>query len=72
MRCEGWRRRGGAFTFGPVKWEQCNNDAVVMLEVEQGQVEKQPACLACWNEAVERRIKIISSVPIKFDVESAS
>lgn len=27
-QCEGWRRRGGMMTFGPVKWSQCSNDAL--------------------------------------------
>ena len=65
MRCEGWRRYGGAFTLGPVKWEQCKNEAVVILTVKQEEIEDLPACLDCWNEAIDRRIKIISSKPIK-------
>lgn len=28
MRCEGYVRKGGVFTFGPVKWVQCENEAV--------------------------------------------
>ena len=65
MRCEGWRRYGGAFTFGPVKWEQCKNEAVVVLKVKQEKTEDLPSCIDCWNEAIERKIKIISSNPIK-------
>ncbi len=33
VRCEGWRRYGGAFTLGSPRWEQCGNDATVMLEI---------------------------------------
>jgi hypothetical protein len=65
MRCEGWRRYGGCFTIGPVKWEQCKNEAIVMLEVEQEKVETLPACLDCWNESLKKGIKIISVTPIK-------
>jgi len=65
MRCEGWRRNGGAFTFGPVKWEQCKNDAIVLLTVEQdGTVEELPACSACWQECLDNGIQINSSRPI--------
>lgn len=63
-RCEGWRRRGGVFTLGPVTWEQCENDATVMLTVQQAKkVERMPACVVCWNEAMERCIKILAVEP---------
>jgi len=65
MQCEGWRRTGGAFTLGPVKWEQCTNDAIVTIEVTQdGKTEKMPACLKCWNEAIETGIKISEVLPV--------
>lgn len=67
-RCEGYRRYGGAFTLGPVRWEQCKNDGLVMLEVKQEQVEKMPACMECWNEAKEKGIKILSADPIKPEI----
>ena len=52
MRCEGYRRTGGAFTLGPVKWEQCKNDAVVMMEFKHdGEVQTLPACRECLGEA---------------------
>jgi hypothetical protein len=54
MQCEGYRRTGGAFTIGPVKWEQCPEDAVVILTVEQeGKTQDFPACLKCWKETLE-------------------
>lgn len=63
IRCEGWERFGGIFTFGPVRWVQCPNDAVVMLKVKQdGKVSNQPACLGCWGKGKTNKIKIISSV----------
>lgn len=63
-RCEGWRRYGGAFTLGPVRWEQCKNDATVTLTVEQETTERMPACMECWREAQERGIKIHASEPL--------
>lgn len=58
-RCEGWRRYGGAFSLGPVKWEQCKEDAIVMLTVVQdGKTEKLPACKTCWKECIEKNIRI--------------
>jgi hypothetical protein len=65
QRCEGWRRYGGAFTLGPVKWEQCKNDAIVVLKVEQEKVvENMPSCLECWNEAKASGILIHSAEPL--------
>jgi hypothetical protein len=67
MRCEGWHRYGGAFSFGPVKWVQCENEAVVELLVEQDGKEKLwPACLTCWKEAVANKMKIIQAFPIEY------
>lgn len=69
-RCEGYRRRGGAFTFGPVTWKQCEEEAVVNITVEQtedGRVFKKtyPACMTCWNEAIEdRNINVLKATPI--------
>jgi len=64
MQCEGWRRKGGAFTFGPVEWEQCKNEATVMLEVKQETIKKLPGCETCWKECIEKGLKIISVVPL--------
>jgi len=65
MRCEGWRRKGGAFSFGPVKWSQCENDAIVVLKVKQDdKVADFPACIECWNEANERGIRVLEAKPI--------
>lgn len=65
MRCEGWTRHGGIFSFGPVTWTQCENEAVVMLTVIQdGKEEKQPACIECWNKGIETGIEIINVVPL--------
>jgi hypothetical protein len=64
MRCEGWRRYGGMFTFGKPVWEQCKNDAIVILEVKQEQIEKMPSCMDCWKEAIDRKIEILSASPL--------
>ena len=51
-RCEGFRRYGGAFSLGPVKWEQCRETATVMLTVVQdGETQTMPAGPVCWEEA---------------------
>ena len=64
-RCEGYRRYGGVFTLGPVRWEQCKEQGTVMLAVEQdGEVQTMPACLKCWNEVIEKKIKVIEAKPI--------
>lgn len=63
-RCEGWRRFGGAFTLGPVRWEQCKETGTVMLKTNQGgAVTTLPACPKCWAEAVENKI-VIEATPI--------
>ncbi len=64
MRCEGWRRYGGAFTFGPVKWAQCDNNAIVVLRVEQEKIEELPACAECWQEALDNKMEILEVKPI--------
>lgn len=65
IRCEGWRRNGGIFTFGPVTWEQCKENGVVMLTVNQdGKTQKLPACKDCWKEVIEKKIEIVHVEPI--------
>lgn len=65
VRCEGWRRYGGAFTLGPVTWQQCKENATVMLKCEQdGKVQTLPGCAACWSEALEKGIKVLQATPI--------
>lgn len=60
-RCEGWRRTGGAFTLGPVRWDQCENDGYVLLEVDG---KKMPACAECWKECRDKGVVIQSVSPI--------
>ena len=65
MRCEGWRKYGGMMTLGPVVWRQCENDATVMLEVEQEGVRQTlPGCAVCWQEAIDSGITILNVYPI--------
>ncbi len=65
-RCEGFRRYGGAFSMGPVRWEQCHDAATVMLEVKQGDnTQILPACQVCWEEARDTKgIIVIDARPI--------
>lgn len=51
IRCEGYRRYGGAFSFGPPQWRQCTNHASVMIHVEQdGNNDSYPSCFECIDE----------------------
>jgi len=70
-RCEGWRRHGGIFTFGPVTWTQCPESATVMLTVKQdGKKQKLPSCQKCWLEACSTKgIAVLDAKPIAVDVE---
>lgn len=69
-RCEGWRRRGGVFTLGPVSWSQCERDATVLLKVKQDDETKSyPACVICWNKAVENHIEILHVTPLSEDAK---
>jgi hypothetical protein len=67
-RCQGWRRYGGAFTLGPVRWEQCKEKPTVMLrfkDKEDGKVRTMPACQKCWQECIDTGVKILKATPIK-------
>lgn len=65
MKCEGYRRYGGAFTLGPVKWEQCTNEATVNITfVQDGKEHTLPGCLECWQECIENKLDIKSVNPI--------
>lgn len=64
MRCEGFRRKGGAFALGPVRWQQCENEAVALLKVRQEVIAEYPSCLICWNEAKALDVEILSANPI--------
>lgn len=66
VRCEGWRRNGGAFTLGPVTWKQCEENATVMLKFKRdGKVQTLPGCQTCLNECIETGLEIIEAKPIK-------
>lgn len=70
MQCEGFRRKGGAFSFGSPSWKQCEEKATIYITVIQNGVEeKMPACPTCWKEAiekesVEKEITITKTEPI--------
>ena len=67
MQCEGWRRTGGALSFGPVKWIQCENKATIMLQFKQGDedITALGACPVYWKECIEHDdITIINASPI--------
>jgi hypothetical protein len=67
-RCQGWRRYGGMFTFGPVRWVQCKNKGVALLTTynsDNGEIQKpKPACVDCWIECIESEVLIIKAVQI--------
>lgn len=68
QRCEGYKRTGGAFTFGTPVWRRCESEATVMVTAEQdGTVSSFPVCHSCWSEAVERGITIVEATPILED-----
>lgn len=52
LKCEGWRREGGAFTLGRPIWTQCKNDPIVMLKVK-GNDKYMPSCSDCWQETID-------------------
>lgn len=60
LLCEGYRRYGGAFTFGPMKWEQCKEKAEFQITVKQEEEGTQtfPMCKTCWKEAVKNKMDI--------------
>jgi len=62
LKCQGYRRRGGAFTLGPVEWEQCDDVPEVMLTIEGK--EPMPACKTCWKECIENNLKITKVEPL--------
>ena len=66
-QCEGWRRKGGMFTFGPVHWRQCENEAKFILTVKQdGKKQKpMPACTVCLKECeATKGIDVLKAEPI--------
>lgn len=63
-RCEGYRKKGGFMTLGPVEWIQCEKEAVVLLTVVQEETQTFPACDECWKESIETGIEITKVEPI--------
>jgi hypothetical protein len=51
-QCEGWRRYGGVFTLGPVKWEQCKETATVTALITNPD-EKPKGFAACDHCLIE-------------------
>lgn len=72
--CEGYRRHGGGFAFGPPVWVPCKNKAIVMMKVRQeGAVNRFPACQQCLDEAnATLGIKVLDVKPIEPLQESFS
>ena len=65
VRCEGWTRKGGAFSLGPVVWSQCENVATRLHCINQGDGEEiMPSCEECTVEAIDNGIKILESIQI--------
>jgi hypothetical protein len=65
-QCEGYRRHGNAFSFGPVTWKRCENNADVELVVVQDEEESTfPACIVCWDEAIGNdKIQVKDAKPL--------
>jgi hypothetical protein len=61
LKCKGFRRYGGVFSLGPVKWEQCKATPTVMIKVKNVK-ETQPACNHCWQELIDSDEQEIESV----------
>ena len=67
MRCEGWTLPGSFMTLSPRTWRQCENEAIVILEVKQEKIEKQPACMGCWKKGIKKGIEVLSVEPVDAD-----
>ncbi len=76
MRCEGWRKPGSFMTFGPRHWEQCSNEAIVMIKFERkGENQILPACAQCWQDCIDNRdpsMRILEVTPILKEVDTGS
>ncbi len=74
MRCEGYYKYGSFMTFGPRRWEQCENEAIVMIRfIDQqnnnnyegeGQERTLPACAKCWQQCITDHMEILEVTPI--------
>jgi hypothetical protein len=48
-----------------VEWKQCEGEALVMITVKQdGEEATFPACMFCWQEAIDTKIEIKEVRPI--------
>jgi len=71
MRCEGMRRYGAFVTGCPSGWQQCKNDAVSIITVEQNGNEPKDFldCNECILECVRtEEINVVCTKDI-FEVE---
>lgn len=65
LRCDAWRRKGGAFTLGPPVWRQCENAAIVLLTIQQeDKLVDSPACVVCWEEGRQAGLKYLDVKPV--------
>lgn len=72
-QCQGMTRHGGVFTLGRPWWEQCKNEAVVLLKIKQkpggwGHDITEgtfPACQACADKAEKEGIQVLKRIPIE-------
>lgn len=66
MRCQGYTRRGGFMSLGPVYWSQCKNDAEFILTVTQDGVDQSfPACSSCRDACTQYGIDILTTKNIE-------
>ena len=61
LRCEGMRRRGGAFSFGKPVWTECENPGVVMLKIHDNDTAV-PCCVVCLDELVRTDKQAVESI----------
>jgi len=61
-QCEGFRRYGGALSFGPPQWLRCAETGTVLLGID-GRTPI-PACHECWQECIENGMNIDTVTPI--------
>lgn len=44
---------------GPVKWEQCKEQAEFLIRVKQdGSTKEFPCCKTCWREAEDMKLDV--------------
>lgn len=62
-QCDGWVRTGGAFTVGGTpEWEQCKNEATMVVTVQQETIEDMACCDECLQRIGDYNIPVLDQV----------